>query len=593
MLSPQTFVVGPCRAAYAPVDNDGVRSYEWRKMWWPSTRAREGRDPGDVSPRPFRLGGQFGLFLAVFSFFLAIQSREPPWNDAKPIHKAAVNFAFHGRVDTSDAGVPVEKRTYALHPFLASAIHVPGALLQRLVVSRFPKDGEMARTMTSHLGPAALGALAAVLFVRLCLFLGLGFGASLASSVVLVMGTTVGIYARMPWSEMVQTVAFLGFFAALMRVLQDYRGKEVLVLGAWCGAIVNSKEVFVLALPGAFLLALWHHRRTLTWKETLKCAGLGLLGAAPFLAIQFVYNTIRTGSPFRTAYGPVTASLVFGGQTNDGFWGPWVSSGKSIFLYSPPLVLALFGIPLILRRCRLWLTALLATATPVVFVYGRFMFWSGDWCWGPRYLLFLVPVLLLPGVFLVDDAIKQRRVLVGAIAAAISLLGVGVQILGGCLYWDHFIRLEHDARAQWLGVPNRTGNVPRPGATAPCDPCFEDLYALNWLPPFSPIVGHYWMAKHVWRGDSWEVAEADAPWHHYTTLKLTNIRGTYARGRFDWWYLDFGRPNYHTARLLLVISYACGILLGAILCWRGARRRQPGAGGVAAPVSGPAPSVAA
>ena len=223
-------------AAHLAVDNDGVRSYEWRKMWWPSLRALRDRDPGDLSPRPFGRLGQFGLFLAVFCFFLSVQSRELPWNDAKPIYAAAMNFAFHGRVDASGDNVPKGKRTYDVHPFLASGIHVPGALFQRLLVSRFPQDTALAKIVSSHLGPAALGGLAAVLFVRLCLFLGLGLGASLVSSVVLVMGTMVGVYARVPWSEMVQTVAFLGFFTAFMRVLRDYRGWAVLVLGAWCGA---------------------------------------------------------------------------------------------------------------------------------------------------------------------------------------------------------------------------------------------------------------------------------------------------------------------------------------------------------------------
>jgi hypothetical protein len=560
-------------------------------MWWKSTRAPRDADSGDVSQRQFRLWGQVGLFLAVFSFFLVVQSREPPWNDAKPIHNAAVTFAFHGRVDTRGAGAPPKKRTYDVHPFLASAIHVPGALLQRILVSQFPEDTNRIKIMTSHLGPAALGGLAAVLFVRLCLFLGLGFGASLASSVVLVLGTMLGVYARLPWSEMVQTVTFLGFFTALLRVLRDRRGMAVLVLGAWCGAIVNSKEVFVLALPGAVLLLLWHYRRTLTWKETLRCVGLGLLGAAPFLAIQFIYNTIRTGSPFRSAYGSGAVNFVLGTQTIDGFLGLWVSPGKSIFLYNPPLVLALFGIPLIVRRCRLWWMALVATATPVVLVYASFMFWSGDWCWGPRYLLFLVPLLLLPGVFLLDEAIKHRRVVVGALATVIALAGLWVQTIGASLYWDHYIRLEHYARAQWLGVPDRTGSVSRPGATAPCDPCFEDFYALNWLPPFSPLVGQYWLAKHVWRGDSWEVAEADAPWHQYTTLQLNTIRGQYLRARLDWWMLDFRDPSDHTLRLLHMLAYTGGILLGGLLCWRGARRQSARAADEPAP--GPARAVEA
>jgi len=65
--------------------------------------------------------------------------------------------------------------------FLGVGDHVPGALFQRLLVSRFPQDTALAKIVSSHLGPAALGGLAAVLFVRLCLFLGLGLGASLVS----------------------------------------------------------------------------------------------------------------------------------------------------------------------------------------------------------------------------------------------------------------------------------------------------------------------------------------------------------------------------------------------------------------------------
>jgi len=559
-------------------------------MWWKRSRCPKNSNSGELKQRPFGFLGQFGLFLAVFAFFLCVQSREQPWNDAKPIHTAAVNFAFHGRVDTSAPNVPVGKRTYAVHPFLASAIHVPGALIQRLVLIVKPGNPELAKIMTSHLGPAALGGLTALLFARHCLFLGLGLGASLAFSVVLAMGTMVGVYARLPWSEMVQTVTFLGFFTALMRVLRDYRGKAVLVLGAWCGALINSKEVFVLALPGAFLLALWCHRSTLTWKQTLKCAGLGLLGAAPFLAVQFVYNTIRTGSPFHSAYGANAVGFVLATKTLDGFLGLWASPGKGIFFYNPPLIFGLFGIPLLLRRFRLWAIALLVTATPVVMVYGKFMFWSGDWCWGPRYVLFLVPLLLLPGALLLDEAIKHRRWLVGALATMVFVVGVGVQIIGASLYWDHYIRLEHDARAQWLGVPNRTGNVTRPGSNTPCDPCFEDFYALNWLPPFSPLVGQYWLAKHVWRGDSWEVAETDAPWHLYTTLKLTNIRSQYARARLDWWYLEFAAPDRHAARFAHLATYVGSLLLGVLLCWLGARRRRQGvpeASVVAATESGP------
>jgi hypothetical protein len=139
-----------------------------------------------------------------------------------------------------------------------------------------------------------------------------------------------------------------------------------------------------------------------------------------------------------------------------------------------------------------------------------------------------------------------------------------------------------------LGAPDRTGNVTKPGAKKPCDPCFEDFYGLNWLPPFSPLAGQYWMAKHIWRGDSWDVAEADGPWHRYTTIPLTDIAGPYARGRLDWWYLEFSQRHYYRARLLQMILYPSGLLLGAFLCWWGSRRRQHNVAAVAETAPEPA-----
>jgi hypothetical protein len=77
------------------------------------------------------------------------------------------------------------------------------------------------------------------------------------------------------------------------------------------------------------------------------------------------------------------------------------------------------------------------------------------------------------------------------------------------------------------------------------------------------------------------VAEADGPWHRYTNIPLTDIAGPYARGRLDWWYLEFSQRHYYRARLLQMILYPSGLLLGAFLCWWGSRRRQHSAAAVA------------
>jgi len=61
--------------------------------------------------------------------------------------------------------------------------------------------------------------------------------------------------------------------------------------------------------------------------------GTGPAGAAPFLVVQFIYNAIRTGSPFRTAYATAREFRVWHGDPRR-LLGSLGVAGKSIFLYN-------------------------------------------------------------------------------------------------------------------------------------------------------------------------------------------------------------------------------------------------------------------
>lgn len=61
---------------------------------------------------------------------------------------------------------------------------------------------------------------------------------------------------------------------------------------------------------------------------------------------------------------------------------------------------------------------------------------------------------------------------------------------------------------------------------------------MTWLAPFNPIEGHWWLLRHVVKGDDATVAEKDAAWHRYTWVKFP-IDESYGRARIDWWFLNF------------------------------------------------------
>jgi uncharacterized membrane protein YraQ (UPF0718 family) len=258
------------------------------------------------------------------------------------------------------------------------------------------------------------------------------------------------------------------------------------------------------------------------------------------------------------------------GGVLDGLWGMFLSPGKSIFLYAPPLVLALAGYKALVQRHRATAIALAVTAVPPILLSARSTFWAGDWAWGPRYLVFALPALVFPVCLVLERLLERRRRAAFYGAAGLALaLGVSVQALGLHFYWDHFIRIAQEARLTWLGNPDRAGaSMPDRGGT--CDGCFEDMYTIQWLPPFQPIRGHLWLLRHVPFKHDWERAERDAPWHPSTSLKLP-IAGSYSRARIDFWWNDY--KEHKRAALRIFGSLTFLLIAGAAFFVWGARAR--------------------
>ena len=159
---------------------------------------------------------------------------------------------------------------------------------------------------------------------------------------------------------------------------------------------------------------------------------------------------------------------------------------------------------------------------------------------------------------------------------AVLVLGLYVQVLGNVTYWDHYIRLSQQARWQWLGGPNRFGaihGVPRPNGA--CDPCFEDLYHLQWLPPFQQLWGHHWLLPHLQRQDGYVDSIVDTPWKPYTA-GVVHMARDFSKVRPDLWLARFDNIQpVPSRRLKTGLGWATGLallLLGINLSVRSPRR---------------------
>ncbi len=490
--------------------------------------------PTPRAPRTLQTGD---VFLGFFCLYLFTASRSAPFGDAVPMWEAAENLVRHGSFAISrpwPVNAPVGRGGlyYPVAALLACLVHVPGALLQTLLGADSPAAPHPAVVFTSQVAPLVLGALVPTLFFRLLRQLGYDRRQVAGTTLLLGTGTSVWVYAHRPYSEIVQAVCFLLFLGALCRAASEPRRHSLLYLGLAASLLINAKNVYFACLPGACLCVgyrLRADRRQLV-------AGLAWMGAGllPGLLAFCLYNFVRWGSLTSSGYGGAVTAGLWRENILVGLWGQFLSPGKSVFLYSPVLVLALFGLRRFVARRRAVAVAVAVTVGPVVLIYARYVFWSGDWAWGPRYLVFALPALLLPVAELLGDPSPAAARPGGRAAAAfvaVALAGFAVQLLGNAYDWSDFTNVSIDAQHAWLGRPNVSGT---PLAPKPCFSCFEHVYPIEWLPPMQPILGQWWLLEHHIAGDDWRTAEADAPWKRYTSLTL-DIQRPYDAAEVDWW----------------------------------------------------------
>ncbi len=149
-----------------------------------------------------------------------------------------------------------------------------------------------------------------------------------------------------------------------------------------------------------------------------------LLGVAVGLMACFAYNDLRFGSFFDSGKmrnfshrHPVWGNPIAGLLTL------LISPGKSVFLYSPPLVLGLLGIRSLWRRRPEVALVILNASVALVLFMSCYAGVAGDWCWGPRFLTSLLPLWALAFPFIPMG--KVRRGFVVAIVGA----GLLVQVM--------------------------------------------------------------------------------------------------------------------------------------------------------------------
>jgi hypothetical protein len=114
-----------------------------------------------------------------------------------------------------------------------------------------------------------------------------------------------------------------------------------------------------------------------------------------------------------------------------GLYGNLLSPGRSVILYSPPIVLGLLGLGGLFRRFRAEAVLFSTIVLLYLVTYSVWRGWHGGWAWGPRFLLPAIPLIMISAAFF----LQGRRSWL--LAAGLTALGMTIQLLAVTVNYMH------------------------------------------------------------------------------------------------------------------------------------------------------------
>ena len=392
---------------------------------------------GRLSPRAVAL-----WLFAVFQFFYLLTStgrvRTPDeyntlytteslvLHGTTAVPQAVALHNFYGRLD-------VHGQPRAAYPPGQALAVTPWYAFGQYILARLPgvphdpnnDDTDLIVAFASCLSSATFAALTVTFFFLILSGIGTPPRAALTAAAILGLATPVFAYSAWLFSEPLSAAIFTGIAWALFaRASAPVSTKAAAIAGLMLGfaTIIRPTNVLAIAIFALAILAR-------DGKPALRSAIALCTASAIGIGILLAHNAILFGSPFQFGY-PDTAEGAKRLNTFDtpiltGFYGFLFSPGKSIFIFAPPILLAIAGLrSLWLRERGLAALAVLFPIAGILF-YARYSQWEGGYCVGPRYL---VPALVFFCLGL-GPALASGSAKIKTAAFVLFVAGVFVQVV--------------------------------------------------------------------------------------------------------------------------------------------------------------------
>jgi hypothetical protein len=388
------------------------------------------------------------LFVMFSAFYALTSAGRLDSADGLVVAQTAVSLLTRGTValpaNSPAALVGVGGFGYSKYGIGQSLVEMPMALVG-LTLRRLTHHAQAVEWATAFTN-TFVSAAGCVLFYLLLRALRAEKRWAVALTLIYGVCTLAWPYAKTDFSEPLQAVCLLGAALAVVRWRTSGRPGWLFLSGGFLAFGVLTKPALLVVAPAFALYALaallfadegaapWSARlRDRAWWWQALGTQIALWSPIAVAAsITLWLNVVRFGAPFDFGYGRATADMPFTGPIPVGVFGLLVSPNSGIIFYSTPVLLGLVALRRFVRQRPF--EALLVGLLTLIFLvlYGGYYYWAGLAAFGPRYLVPLLPFLLLPAVDLrlprgaSGHVTRWAAVGMGVVAA----LGFAEQLLG-------------------------------------------------------------------------------------------------------------------------------------------------------------------
>jgi len=301
-------------------------------------------------------------------------------------------------------------------------IFIPYAMLGKVIASFTGLPADQIINFLISFYNIFFGAGACVIMFYAARLFGNSNRNSLIMALLLGFGTFCWRYSVWDFSEAAQMFfLFLSIYCVLRNSI-----KSLSLGGLSFGCLILIKALYMVYLPIFLLYILAKNRQRL--KDSLTHSGLFLLIVLMSFVFILCLNYARFGKFLEFGYGLEVNNFFLSGIKEHGarlvYW-----LDKGIFIYNPLFALSILGYSKLINSFRKETLFFVAIILLNFMLTSMWYGWHGGSSWGPRYLVPMAPLWLIPCFVFFNKKRVVKIILVSLIF--ISIIIQGLSILAG------------------------------------------------------------------------------------------------------------------------------------------------------------------